>query len=142
MDSRHKKKFSLQPLSPPRFEEKPTEVPEVPAKLEIPPNHTPQWGSVTLPIFVYDCKLSSLIEVLVYKESEEKPADIYEDHLCGEKSEDRKENDDDAREAQQNLVSPEPKSDDSDVVRGSKMRFYKFMRKKLNYFTWIFFIDT
>lgn len=116
MDSRHKKKFSLQPLSPPRFEEQQAEVPEVPTKLEIPPNHTPQWGSVTLPLFVYDCKLSSLIEVLVYKESEEKPADIYEDHLCGEKKEEGKE--DEVGEAQQNMLSPEPKSEDSDVVRG------------------------
>jgi len=119
MDSRHKKKFSLQPLSPPQFEEQQAEVPEVPTKLEIPPNHTPQWGSVTLPVFVYDCKLSSLIEVLVYKESEEKPADIYEDHLCGEKgTDDAKDEDAAAAEAQQSLLSPEPKSEDSDVVRG------------------------
>lgn len=119
MDSRHKKKFSLQPLSPPRFDEQQAEVAEVvPAKLEIPPNHTPQWGSVTVPVFVYDCKLSSLIEVLVYKESEEKPADIYEDHLCGEKGDDCKDDDAATREAQHSLVSPEPKSEDSDIVRG------------------------
>jgi hypothetical protein len=120
MDSRHKKKFSLQPLSPPRLEDvQAEEVPlaKTPTKLEIPKNHTPQCGSVTLPVFVYDCPLNMLIEVLVYRESEKKAADIYEDNSC--KEEDKSDAaDSTGKEMHNNLASPEPKSEDSDIARG------------------------
>jgi len=112
MDSRHKKKFSLQPLSPPRLEDvQQAELPETPAKMEIPPNHTPQFGAVSLPIFVYDCPLNMLIEVLVFKESDKKAADIFDDNSCSKSAEEKD-------SLGENLASPEPKSEDSDNARG------------------------
>ncbi|XP_059469171.1 KICSTOR complex protein SZT2-like [Neocloeon triangulifer] len=122
MDSRHKKKFSLQPLSPPQLEELGSN-PKLPV---IPPNHKPQFGAITLPVFTYDCPLATLIEVLVYKESEKKAGDIYEDHTCssgGENGIDEHKTNKEVLDVEgielgrMHLASPEPKSEDSDLSR-------------------------
>lgn len=106
MDSRHKKKFSLQPLSPPQMNLETTPEPE---KLEIPLNHTPQYGAITLPLYVYDCPLSALIDVIVYKEHEKRPRDMYKDSSYSQTQ--------DVQEEVRIVTdsSPEPKSQESDA---------------------------
>ncbi|XP_065351660.1 KICSTOR complex protein SZT2-like isoform X3 [Cloeon dipterum] len=88
-----------------------------------PPNQEPQFGAVTLPIYVYDCPLASLIDVLVYKENEISLGDIYEDHTCSEGAEVQADGQDSSEvpetsgiEANRmHLGSPEPKSEDLDL---------------------------
>jgi hypothetical protein len=126
MDSRHKKKYSLQPLSPPHFEQncpeqKATLTPEK-QKMVIPLNHVPNYGAITFPIFVYDCPLSSMMDILVYKEHEKRPRDIYEDNTYSYTSEDLSQHNlDEAKTNNESLnttASPEPKSEESETSFG------------------------
>lgn len=122
MDSRHKKKFSLQPLSPPHLNLEPI-TPE-PQKLQIPLNHNPQFGALTLPVYVYDCPLSALMDVIVYKEHEKRPRDIYEDSTysqCVEGTERLNERDESrtTADASNAYTSPEPKSEESEASFGA-----------------------
>ncbi|KAJ9595165.1 hypothetical protein L9F63_013523, partial [Diploptera punctata] len=86
-------------------------------KLENAVRHVPKYGAVTLPIYVYDCPLAILIDVLVYGESDGE----YGNKMCKDIYQDRTFKSHSLFDFIPNIkqskhTSPEPKSEDSDGV--------------------------
>ena len=50
-----------------------------PWPLQNPP--TPKYGSLALPIYVYDCSVAGLSSSILFKNKVDKPGNFYQDHL-------------------------------------------------------------
>ena len=78
---------------------------------------------LVLPIYVYDCSLSLLIEVLVDKAQSSRVKDTYEDHTFGLGEQVREEYIKLNSGCDTKPTSPEPKSEDSDNLSNGKNLF-------------------